>query len=111
MKKGAVWLVNLDPAIGAEIKKTRPCVVLNSDKVGKLPLKIVVPLTDFKKPYKTIPWMVFIESSKENGLSKTSVIDLFQVRSISQKRLVKKLGIVDDNTLEACKHALDIVFE
>jgi mRNA-degrading endonuclease toxin of MazEF toxin-antitoxin module len=43
--------------------------------------------------------------------SKISVIDVFQIRSVSQKRLVKKLGIVDDNILEACKQALDIVFD
>ncbi len=50
--------------------------------------------------------MVIVKPTKENGLLKASVIDLFQVRSVSQKRLVKKLGIMD-----ACKEALNIVFE
>jgi mRNA interferase MazF len=108
MKQGAIWQVNLDPAIGAEIKKSRPCVIVNSNGVGKLPLKIVAPLTDFKKHYMKVPWMV---TTKGNGLLKTSVIDLFQVRSVSQKRLVKKLGTVNDDLLEACKLALNIVFE
>ena len=55
--------------------------------------------------------MVVIEPDKDNDLSKTSVIDLFQVRTVSQKRLVKKLGTVDNNTIEACMQALNIVFE
>ncbi len=38
-KRGEIWLINLDPTIGAEIKKTRPAVVVNSDYIGKLPLK------------------------------------------------------------------------
>ena len=111
MKKGAVWHVNLDPAMGAEIKKTRPCIILNSDTIGRLPLKIIAPVTEFKEHYRKVPWMVIIKPSKKNGLSKISVIDLFQVRSVSQKRLVKKLGIVDDAVLEACKQALEIVFD
>ncbi len=42
-----------------------------------------------------VPWMVVVKPIKENGLLKVSVIDLFQVRSVSQKRLVTKLGIID----------------
>ena len=111
MKQGAIWCVNLDPTVGAEIKKNRPCVIVNSNRIGKLPLKIVAPLTDFKDHYKKVPWMVIVQPTKENGLLKTSVIDLFQVRSVSQKRLVKKLGIMDGTIMDACKEALNIVFE
>ena len=46
MKQGEIWLISLDPAIGAEIKKTRPAVVVNNNALGKLPLKIIVPITD-----------------------------------------------------------------
>ena len=46
-KRGEIWLINLDPTIGAEIKKTRPAVVVNSDYIGKLPLKLVVPITNW----------------------------------------------------------------
>ena len=45
-KRGEIWLVNLDPTIGVEIKKTRPAIVINSNIIGKLPLKLVVPITD-----------------------------------------------------------------
>jgi len=111
MNQGTIWLINLDPTIGAEIKKTRPCLILNSNKIGKLPLKIIAPLTDFKEHYNSVPWMIVIEPNSKNGLSKTSVIDLFQVRSLSQKRLVKKIGFVEEEILKSCKTALDVVFE
>lgn len=110
MKQGEIWQVNLDPTIGDEIKKTRPCIILNNDTVGKLALKLVAPLTDFKEHYKMVPWMVVVEPNAQNGLLKTSAIDLFQVRSLSQERLVAKAGQVDGQTLTACKKALDVVF-
>ncbi len=111
MKKGEVWLVNLDPTIGTEMKKSRPCVILNNDTVGKLALKIIAPLTDFKTHYEMVSWMVTVEANKSNGLSKKSSIDLFQVRSLSQKRLAYKVGCVGDDILNACKVALNVVFD
>ena len=111
MIQGSIWNVNLDPTIDAEIKKTRPCLILNSDKIGKLPLKVIAPLTDFKEHYRAVPWMVILEPTKENGLKKTSVIDLFQVRSVSEKRVTKRVGKVDSSILVQCKKAIDTVFE
>ena len=111
MKQGEIWQINLDPTIGSEMKKTRPCVILNSNTIGKLPLKVIAPITDFKPHYTKVPWMVVIEPNSINNLSKKSAIDLFQVRSLSEKRLVKKIGLVDKDTLHRCKEAVDLVFE
>ena len=111
MKQGTIWQVNLDPTIGSEIKKSRPCLVLNSDKVGKLKLKVIALITDFKEHYALVPWMVSIEPTKENGLNKKSTIDLFQVRSVSQQRLSSKIGKVTNDILLKCRQSLDIVFE
>lgn len=111
MKQGEIWQVNLDPTIGSEMKKSRPCIILNNDMVGKLALKIVAPLTDFKEHYAQVPWMVTIEPNKTNGLTKKSSIDLFQVRSLSQKRLTQKIGNVENDILEACENSLYLVFE
>ena len=111
MKQGSVWQVNLDPTVGSEIKKSRPCIILNSDKIGKLPLKVIAPITDFKPNYALIPWMVVIEPTTQNGLKKKSVIDLFQVRSVSQIRLTHKLGEISESTLHACQEALNIIFD
>jgi len=92
MKRGDIWLVNLDTTIGSEIKKTRPAVIISSDLVGILPLKVVIPLTDWKDRYATAPWMVRIDPDEQNGLSKPSAADALQIRSVSEKRLVKKIG-------------------
>jgi mRNA-degrading endonuclease toxin of MazEF toxin-antitoxin module len=47
MKQGEIWLINLDPAMGAEIKKSRPAIIVNDDSMGKLPLKIIVPFENY----------------------------------------------------------------
>ena len=46
MRRGEVWFINLDPAVGAEIRKSRPAVIVNDDAVGVLPLRVIVPLTE-----------------------------------------------------------------
>jgi mRNA interferase MazF len=48
VKRGDIWLVNLDPTVGAEIKKIRPVVVVSANDLGKLPIKLVAPITDWK---------------------------------------------------------------
>ena len=111
MKQGEIWQINLDPTIGSEMKKLRPCIILNNDMVGKLALKVIAPITDFKEYYRDVPWMVIIEPNSKNGLKKISTIDLFQVRSLSQKRLIKKIGFVEEDVLYDCRESLNIVFE
>ena len=109
MKQGEIWLVSLDPTIGAEIKKTRPAVIVNDNTLGKLPLKIVVPVTDWKDRYEIAPWMVKLLPDRQNNLTKDSSADCFQVRSIAQERCVKKLGQVNDETMSKIRKALAIV--
>ena len=100
MKQGEVWLINLDPTVGSEIKKTRPAIIVNDDALGKLPLKIIVPVTDWKERYEIAPWMTKLEPDKVNGLNKVSAADGFQIRSVSQMRFVKRLGVVSENVME-----------
>ena len=92
MKQGEIWLINLDPTVGAEMNKTRPAVIVNDDRLGKLPLKVIVPVTDWKEHYSMAPWMVVINPSDQNGLAKKSSIDCFQIRSVSKNRLIKRIG-------------------
>jgi mRNA interferase MazF len=92
MQRGEIWLVNLDPTIGSEIRKTRPAVIVSSDLVSILPLKVIVPFTDWKDRYDQAPWMVKIDPEQQNGLSRPSAADALQIRSVSQQRLVKRLG-------------------
>jgi mRNA interferase MazF len=55
MKRNEIWLINLDPTIGAEINKTRPAIIINDDKMGRLPLRVIVPVTDWKENYSVAP--------------------------------------------------------
>ena len=100
MKQGEIWLINLDPAVGAEIKKTRPALIVNDNSLGKLPLKVIVPITDWKDKYELAPWMIKLEPNKQNGLNKDSSADCFQVRSVSETRFVKRLGNVDVSVMD-----------
>jgi len=100
MRRGEVWLINLDPTIGAEIRKSRPAVILSSDIMGALPLRVIIPLTDWKERYASAPWMLKIDPDKYNGLSNTSSADCFQIRSVSETRFVRKLGELPGRMLD-----------
>ena len=109
MRRGEVWLINLDPTIGAEIRKSRPAVILSSDLMGALPLRVIIPLTDWKDHYASAPWMQKIEANAHNGLSKTSSADCFQIRSVSERRFVRKLGELPERTLEQLVERVTLV--
>jgi mRNA interferase MazF len=106
MKQGEIWLINLDPTIGAEIRKLRPAIVVNDDSLGRLPLKIIVPLTDWKDRYEIAQWMIKVRPDNFNNLKKISAADCFQIRSVSETRFVKKLGLVDLETLNKIRIGL-----
>jgi len=65
MKRGEIWLINLDHTIGAEIRKTRPVVIVSSDDVGVLPLKVVAPITDWKVHYADVPWIAYSDQNDQ----------------------------------------------
>lgn len=90
--RGEVWDVEFRPAVGAEIQKTRPAVVMNAPEVGRLPLCIVVPVTEWGPAFAQLSWFVRLSPTPENGLAKESGADAFQVKSVSDQRLVRKLG-------------------
>jgi mRNA interferase MazF len=89
---GEVWLVNLDPTIGDEIKKVRPAVVVSRDAIGVLALRVVVPLTAWQDRFTDCDWLVRLEPDAGNSLEKSSAADTFQVRSLSCRRFVRLLG-------------------
>jgi mRNA interferase MazF len=98
--KGDIWLVDFDPVTGSEIGKKRPAVVISENLIGKLPLKIVVPITDWKSSYLLYPWFIGLTPSLLNGLSKESGVDAFQLKSLSINRFYRKLGVVTQIELE-----------
>ena len=105
-RRGEIWLIDFDPAVGAEIRKARPAVVLSVDTVGKLPLRLVVPITDWKPQYAGYPWFVQLPATRANGLAKDSGADAFQVKSVSLSRFDRPIGRVSSQQLEEVSSAV-----
>lgn len=110
-KRGEVWTVDFDPTKGAEIQKQRPAVVISSDAVGKLPLKLVVPITNWSAAFENNLWHVRLEPNATNGLSKSSAADALQVRSVSVDRFMNRRGRIAQQELEEIVQALAAVVE
>lgn len=99
-RRGEVWDVDFAPSVGAEIKKARPAAVLSVQSVGRLPLRIVVPITDWKDNYAGIPWMTYLAPTNGNGLTKGSAADAFQVKSVGLPRFQIQRGHLTPREIE-----------
>ena len=98
--RGEVWLVDFEPTKGSEIKKTRPAIIVSSDAVGVLAVKLAVPVTDWKTTFEHKAWHVRLKPNKRNGLSKVSSADCLQLRCVGVERFKKKLGRITAEELE-----------
>ena len=109
IRTGDVVLISLDPTIGSETKKTRPCVLIEA---GGSPLALVIalPVTD-NTPPRVSPLFVPIEDLPLAGLTKPSVIDCYQVRTVSLERVVRRLGSVAPQTLDAVRSRLAVLLD
>ncbi len=96
-ESGETVLVNLELTVGGEIRKTRPCLVIQSAGIH-FDLIIVLPITDSEKKHSS-SLHVLIADLKLAGLTKPSVIDCFQIRAISCARVIKGLGRIEDEVL------------
>ncbi len=104
--RGEVWRVRFDPAEGAEIKKVRPSVVMSVAEVGVLPLRIIVPITEWKDSFATRLWLVRLAPTTGTGLSKESAADAFQVKSLSIDRFVDRVGVLTEQDIEEIAAAI-----
>ena len=100
INQGEIWLVEFYPKIGSEITKLRPAIVISHNTIGKLPLKTIVPITDWKEKYKNYPWLIKITPNALNNLSKISAIDCFQVKNFANERFIRKIGFIDSRDLK-----------
>jgi mRNA interferase MazF len=86
-----VYLINLDPTVGSEIRKTRPCLIISPDEMNKhIRTVIVAPMTTAGKDY---PTRIQCKFKRKKGQ-----IVLDQIRTIDKTRLLKKLGTIDPNS-------------
>ena len=96
INQGEVWMIEFFPQVGSEMSKLRPAIVVSHNDIGRLPLKTIVPITDWKNNYSHYPWMLKMQESSLNGLSKTSAIDCFQVKNFANERFIEKIGVIDE---------------
>ena len=110
-KRGDIWDIDLNPPKGQEINKIRPAIVISSDGVGKLRLKIVVPVTEWQPAFDGNFWHVQLQNTALNGLTKISAADALQTRSLSLERFVKYRGRTTKPELEEIVQALAAIVE
>ena len=102
-KKNEIWLVNLNPTIGTEIKKNRPCVIVSPDAMNKyLATIIIAPLTSTRKNYPSR-----VDSTFQGTQGQ---IALDQLRAVDKIRLTKKLGLLDKQSMEDIRVVLTTMF-
>lgn len=94
-RRAEIWLVKLDPTVGAEIQKTRPAVVVSSDRLQNLPIRLIVPFTSWQPRFTTHTNKVAVRASTANGLNRDSAADVLQLRSAALDRFEAKLGALD----------------
>jgi|SRR5580658_3459263 mRNA interferase MazF len=103
VKRGEIWLVNLDPTVGSEIQKTRPCVVISPPEMHDyLRTAMVAPMTTGSRP---APFRIAVRHGGKKGL-----ILLDQIRAVDKTRLVKRSGAVSAAVLSATLAALGEIF-
>ena len=103
MKRGEVWLVALDPTVGSEIQKTRPCLVVSPDELNGIVRRVIVaPMTSGSHP---APFRVPSTFRNKPGL-----ILLDQIRTVDRKRLVTLRGGMDKATVDEALAVLQMLF-
>lgn len=103
VKRGEVWLTRLDPTEGSEIRKTRPCVIVSPDRLSHHDIFIVAPMSSGDAKARFRIEVVFQERAGR--------ILPDQIRSVARSRLIKRLGRLDDSTLDQVLGVLRLMFE
>lgn len=107
VKRGDIWLVNLDPTIGHEIQKQRPAIIVQNDLGNKYsPITIIAPITS-QGTDKIYPIEILL-TDENSGLIKKSKALFNQIRAVDKKRLIKKIGKITEETADNMNEAIKI---
>lgn len=107
--RGDVYEVNLDPTVGAEVKKKRPALIIQNDTGNKFsPVTIIAPISSVKEITKPLPIMAFLKKGK-GGLKEDSYVDCGQIRTLDKNiRLLDKWGSLSATDMEQVNKAIKI---
>jgi len=99
VKQYEIYLLNLDPTIGSEIRKTRPCIIISPNEMNRhLNTVIIAPMTSTIKKYPTRVSLEF--------LGKKGEVVLDQIKTIDKKRIIKKMGKIRNETIKSIKEGI-----
>ena len=108
---GEVWDVNFDPTIGAEIQKIRPAVVISSDGVGQLPIKLVSPIIGWQDRFSRNIWYGLIKPNDINGLKQVSVVDTLQICMVDVIHFLRRRGRLNATLMQEITAAIAAIIE
>lgn len=108
-KQRDIWLVNFDPTLGHEIKKSRPAVVVSSKVMQFSNLRLVIPIRHFSTRHENYDWMLRIYPDKINNLKKESTIDCIHLRSVAIERFIKPIGSIDQLFFNDIKGIINLI--
>ena len=109
MKQQEIWYADLDPIKGREQSGVRPVVIVSGNNLNDhSDLKIVCPITSQLKKY---AGSLFLEKDDSNKLSKDSEVLVFQIRTIDETRLIKKIGMISDSQMKTIRFYLDEILD
>ena len=106
-RRGEIYLVSFDPTVGAEIKKTRPALMIQNDVANMHSPVVIVAAITSQFGESLYPTEVLIEKG-EAGLLYDSAVLLNQIRSIDKERIVKRLGKLEEGTMERVNRAVEL---
>ena len=98
--RGEVWLVRMPQAVGVELQRDRPAVVISSSSFDEQAIRIVVPLSSWRDEFAGRLNKVVIQPDEQNGLDAVSAADFLQVRSISTQRFLRRIGTLETTLVE-----------
>jgi mRNA interferase MazF len=108
VKRGEIWIVDLDPGFGREIRKKRPVLIITADAFNSLHTAVVIPFNS-RVPIKIGLEMIQIAPDKQNNLDRESILLPIFVRAVDNKRFIKKLGTLADVKFFEVEEALKLV--
>jgi mRNA interferase MazF len=104
MKRGDIYLVDFEPSVGSEIRKTRPALIISCNEANRH-LRTVTVIPFSSKVGKVFPFEVLVES-RESGLDRDSKLKVPQMRAVDKSRLSKRIGSVGEETMAAVEKAI-----
>ncbi len=107
LRRGDIYLVNFDPTVGAEIRKTRPALVIQNDIANRYSTVTIVAAITSKFSTPPYPTEVVMQQD-ESGLSQPSAVLLNQLRTVDRQRLVKRIGRASAGTMRRVDLALHV---